>query len=309
MARWQAWCLPLVIAVVVIGSLRLLEVIYQRPNWATMAVASLGDTTEILAMGSSRIFFGLDPRVMQRPTSNLSVNYLDAQSMRQLWRQYAARLPNAKTVIAELCVVNLKFETLKINPAGLKDLGIAITPGPADFVTSFDSAVRRLLLPIFLWRLTPHFYRESRYSGAENLEPTAVVPGFVPSRVRMAYPEAFAKRRVAYFQHEMQAFRADIVDANIVAYRDLIATLNAAGKRVVLVRFPIYQPVYQYYPADWNAQIDRALAELRQDPALTFEFWDEHAYQGINAEEFRDPEHLNAAGAAKFTKYLADRLN
>ena len=309
LTKWQAWSFPLVIAVVLYGSLRLLEAVYQRPNWATMAAESLGDKTEVLAIGSSRIFFGIDPRVMRRPTSNLAVNYLDAQSMRQLWSQYAARLPNVTTVIAELCVVNLKFETLKINPAGLKDLGLNITPGPVDFVTDFDAAVRRLLLPVFLWRLTPEFYRETMHSAADNLEPTAAVAGYVPSLVRMAYAEDFAKRRVVYFQDKMRAFSNDVVAENIKAYRNLIASLNAEGKRVVLVRFPIYQPVYQLFPADWEAAIGQAVLELRRDPGLKFEFWDEHAYAGASAEDFRDPEHLNAAGAVKFTKFISDRLN
>jgi hypothetical protein len=307
-SSFKALAFPLVIAAVLFGSLRLLVAVYDRPNWASMGAQALDASTRIVAMGSSRIFFGLDPRQMPRATVNLSVNYLDGVSMRRLWRQYRDRVPNVDTVIAELCVVNLKFDTMRINPKGLRDLGVDIVPGPRDFLTHFEGAVRRLLLPVFTWRLTPEFYRMNAALDAPGREPMAAVPGFVPTTVRMAFPEDFGRRRVAYFQREMQAFRDDVVAANIDAYKAMIGELNAAGKRVVLIRFPIYQPVYHLYPTDWVAEIDRTLKALRADPTLKFEFWDEHAYQGVTPELFRDPEHLNAAGAGAFTRYVAARL-
>lgn len=307
-SNFKALAFPLVMAAVLYGGMRVLEAVYDEPNWASMGAAAIDDKTKILAMGSSRIFFGLDPRVMKRPTVNLSVNYLDAVAMQDLWAKYGARASGVETVIAELCVVNLKFDTMRINPKGLRDLGLDIVPTPRDFLTHFDGAVRRLLLPIFTWRLTPSFYEMHAATKAPGREPMAEVPGFVPTTVRMAYPDDFSRRRVAYFQNEMGAFRDDVVTANIEAYKNLIATLNAAGKRVVLVRFPIYQPVYHYYPANWVAEIERALSALRSDPALKFEFWDEHDFQGLSADQFRDPEHLNAAGATVFTRHLSARL-
>jgi hypothetical protein len=294
------------------GADALLTALFARPNWTTLAVASLaspgGAPPRIVTLGSSRVNFDVDPSRLPRPAVNLSANYLDARYMRETLAVHRAALAAVDAAVLELDIVNLRFDTRALNPQGLADLGLSLAPSPRDFVTDPGGVLRRALLPVYAYRLTPAFVREARRRTDDADEPLAARPGFVPSKARLAFPREFAAARVALFRRQAvsgAAFPAAMLDD----YVAMIEDLAARRVRVLLVRFPLYEGARDLFPPDWDAEVDAAARALAARlPTGVFAYWDASRFAEVASDDFRDPEHLNAAGAAKLTRALAARL-
>jgi len=286
-----------------VGSARLLRAIFDRPNWKTMAVAHLAThPPELLFLGSSVFYYGVDPRHFARPTANLSGSYLSFSAMHELWETHEAKLASVKTVVLELNHSALSYDTWALAQKDLIDLGLDPTPAPRDFVRSFDASVHRVFWPFFTWRLTPLFHREWLFRLGDAEEPLDAVPGFVPSKLSMGVPELYAQREVEKAERMFAKIDPAIEAANRATGRLLVAKLQGSGRKVVLARFPQSAALRKIYPAGWTARLDAAAKEFGASVL------DLTALPGFEELDFRDPDHLNEKGAAKLAAHLSTIL-
>lgn len=282
----------------------LLHAVFHFDNFQVQAVKALGPDTQIVGIGSSRMFFGIDPRRMPPGYMSLAANYLDMTGAERIWYEHAAKMPNVKIAVIEFGMATLYYDMQVLSPQALQPLGLDVMPAPEDFVFRFDQAVRMLLAPIFRWRLTPNFYRYARSMSFDPDEPMDQVAGHVPSRIRLAQPELYAERKVAQTREHLTRFKGDTFERNFQALLRLLSALDAKGIQVLFVRFPkerhvwpLYEQVWDQnvkdaYAAVWGAGSKRAFFDLSRDPRF-------------ETGEFRDPDHLNQAGAQKLSAYLA----
>jgi hypothetical protein len=282
----------------------LLHAVFHFDNFQVQAVKALGPDTRIVGIGSSRMFFGIDPRRMPGGYMSLAANYLDMSGAERIWLEHAAKMPHVKLAVIEFGMSTLYYDMQVLSPQALQPLGLDVTPIPADFVLRFDQAVRMLLAPIFRWRLTPGFYRYARRMSYDPDEPMDQVAGHVPSKLRLAQPELYAERKVAQTREHLTRFKDDTFERNFQALLRLLNALDAKGIQVLFVRFPkerhvwpLYDPAWDQnvkdaYAAVWGAGSKRAFFDLSRDPQYA-------------TGDFRDPDHLNHAGSQKLSAYLA----
>jgi hypothetical protein len=211
-------------------------------------------------------------------------------------------------VLIELDVATLLYDTRTAAPYGLKRLGLSAGPGLADFFRDFDGSVHALLGPFFRWRLTPEFLRtEAQYTGLGK-EPQDAVPGFVPSEMHVAFPATVAKAKIEQAAEQIGRMPPGTRERNLAALRGLLADLAARHIPAVLVRFPIEPEQRQVYPPALNAEVARALDALRRGGAAPV-FWDFSNDPAFVSADFRDPDHLNRAGATRLAPRLGARLD
>jgi hypothetical protein len=299
--------LALTAAGVVAGSCALLALAFDRPNWKTLAAARVGPQAATLFMGSSTFYFGIDPRLYPGEPVNLSANYLDFASMERLWARHGAALANVRVAVLELNLCTVLFDTAATEWKSLRDLGLAATPGWRDVATDLDGTLRRVLWPLFQWRLTPRFLDEYEFRTGSTAEPQAAVAGHLPSTVELAAPELFAEREIAKGRRQLEALGERRWTPNLQAAGRLLAAFARRGIKVVLMRMPQDATLRSMFPAEWTARLEAAHAAVAASGAVAA-YWDLTAEPGFVQEDFRDPDHLNTAGSVELAARLAPRL-
>lgn len=292
-----------------VGAQRVLEAAYLRPNFQTMAVATLGPRTEILVIGSSRVFFGLDPAPFGERLTNLAADYLDLSTAEELWHLHADKVPTLKTLVLEFGLATLRYDTRTLEPYSCYQLGLTGVAPAAMFKESFDAAVHRSLSTFFKWRLTPLFWSLDRSMASSLLEPLAARPGFVPTEVEFAGDERVARRRSEKTVEQLAAQDPAVYERNLEAGKRLIAEANRRGLAVKLLRFPKSPAARQFYRPEWDDVVVKALSSLSTDARnLRYEMIDLNRDERFVTGDFRDPDHLNRRGAARLSEILAPQL-
>ncbi len=288
---------------------RTLEILYFRPNFQSMAVATLGDATEVLVLGSSRVFFGVDPSRFDGKLTNLAADYLDLSTAEELWRLHEGRVPLLRTLVLEFGLATLRYDTRTLEPYACYHLGLSGIPPWPMFLESFDAAVHRTLSVFFKWRLTPLFWSLDRSMANSTLEPLAAQPGFVPTEVSFSGDERVAGRRQQKTIDQLASQDPAVFARNLEAAKRLIADANRRGVNVKLLRFPKSPAGRKLYLAAWDDVVDGAVKSLTSDVrSLRFEMIDMSRDERFLTEDFRDPDHLNRHGAARLSALLAPRL-
>lgn len=296
------------LAAVTAGAAALLTKVFHRPNWKTMAVAALSPSTRTLFMGSSTFYFGLDPRLY--PDSvNLSTNYASCRVMQDLWHAHAAKVPGVRLVVLEMNLSTFFYDTAHLDVNGLADVGLDTAPRLADFRADFDAATHRMLRPIFAWRLTPYFFEEFAYRMADDGEPKHLVPGYIPSSLKLAIPAAYAEREVEKAKKHLEGFGRMHYGENVAACASLVRQLMEKGIKVTFLRMPRDAELRKVYPSAWDAQVEGAYGDLaaRIKPRVV-PVQDDRAFADLTSEHFRDPDHLNAEGAQRLATHLSPLL-
>lgn len=306
--RQRAWTVGVCLALVLLLCNALLVAVFHRRGFQALAVESLTTETKLLALGSSRVIFGFDPRAYPVPSVGLAANYLDLKQAARLYAVHAAKLSGLRVVLIEFDTATLRYDTDAMNPYGLADLGLSTLPTADDWLKSPNRALHKLLAPVFNWRLTPAFYAlEAR--TADGIEPVAAVPGHIPSPVSLAFPDFYAENELRSTKAELAAAPASIFEANLASAAILVQALRARGVRPVLLRFPHEPSLRAIYPPQWQDFVARAYAELnRRVGGEALVFWDLSDDARFLTQHFRDPDHLNQAGATLLGELLKPRL-
>lgn len=87
--------------------------------------------------------------------------------------------------------------------------------------------------------------------------------------------------------------------------RTLLAQLEGDGTEVILLVTPVHEGLRGLMEPEWGPRYRELLAEIVRDYRVRL--WDESA-RALPDDHFRDPDHLSARGARRFTRMLVRRL-
>lgn len=306
--------LLLALALTLMVCFAILRVVFERPDFQTMATMALSPETEILAIGSSRVFFGIDPRAYPQRLVGLAANYLDYASAERLWLRYEARLPKLKLLLLEFDGVNIKFDTSMLDAYGLRRLGVEPELTWSHFCRDFDGSMHKILWPFFRWRLTPEFLRTEEQVIGGALEPHDLVPGFIPSKEVQAYSEVVTQSKILQADEQIATQggpdgQRGIEERNYQALKRLLEILWQKQSPTLLVRFPLAPKARSLIPEridrvaeDVRLRLGRELAPRRFAELKIIDLSRDETFV---SEEFRDPDHLNERGAQRLAQILA----
>lgn len=288
--------------------------IFHSESYQTMAVKELTPDKEVLVLGSSRVQYGIDARALRHKVVSLPANYENLVYAERLFAIHGERLASFKSlraVVIEVDVATLAFDTDQLNPYGTLDLGTAkIAPFP-EWIWHFDRSLHRVLAAVFNWRLTPKFVALWRFRTVESLEPLNAVPGHIPSKISIPYPELSAETEVRSTLKEVSEAPDGTLGANETALVQLVKSARERGLKVLLLRFPLEPALRAQYPADWDNMTNGALTLLKAQGGFDggVAFLDLTRDARFISNLFRDSDHLNQAGADALAPVLDAALD
>ena len=93
-------------------------------------------------------------------------------------------------------------------------------------------------------------------------------------------------------------------DRNLLAAKRLAIALKKRGIKTVFLRFPMDRHVWPVFDQEWSRKVQTAFVAIQLEvPEVTF--LDLSHSPNFLSEEFRDPDHLNAKGALRYTDLIA----
>ena len=294
------------LATLVVGA-SVMRGIYEKPNWKTMAIDELDGSHKVAFIGSSRFFFGIDPREIPGESITLAGDYLDATSAERLWRKYGEQMLGLRVVFLEGGLSPIFYDTARLAPNVLRDFDLPVFATWQSILRDPAGWLRELVWPLWRWRWNPGFWERHQRHRSNPSEPKDAYPGFVPSNLELSYPEDMAKAKVAEAREVLAQHAPDHVARNKAAMRRLIRELFDRKFEVVYLRMPIHRAVWSQFPPEWEALVAAEILDLQLlFPRLRIR--DESRRPGLGAEMFRDPDHLNAKGARAFSRVLANYM-
>lgn len=299
--------MAVLLASLTVAGMVLLHSVFYYENFQVKAVYALGPQTRALGIGSSRMFFGVDPRAMPDGYMSLAANYLDMVGAERLWSKYEERLTGVKLVFLEFDMATLYYDMKELAPQALQPLGLDLVPEPQDLLLHPDQSIRQLLGPIFRWRLTPQFYENAQRDDHDPEEPQGLVAGFVPSKIRLTQAPFYAERKVEQTREHLRRFSTDLFERNFKALTTLLKRLDQKGIEVIFVRFPMDRHTWPVYESEWDRNVQEAYTAVWGSVGKR-DFLDLSRDPRFETREFRDPDHLNVDGARRMTAILAARI-
>ena len=287
-----------------------LVIVFHGDTFQTLAVKALTPEKEVLILGSSRVHFGVDTRLLTRPSVALPANYENLVYGETLLHLHQGKLPGLKALVLEVDVATLAFDTDQLNPYGTLDLGISRWSAPTEWARHFDRSLHRALAPEFSWRLTPGFLSLWRVRTIEGLEPLAVAAGHIPSRISVPFPELSADTEVKSTLATIAEAPPGTVTANEKALIRIVDGARAAGLKTLLLRFPLEPALRSRYPKHWDEIVFGALTTLWANGGRDgVGFLDLSRDERFVTAEFRDSDHLNQKGAEALAAILNPALD
>ena len=133
-------------------------------------------------------------------------------------------------------------------------------------------------------------------------DPRASFGGFAERGPSLGVSASRALRRF----REMTDTRGPFPSSLQVSFlRALLAQLQSDGTEVILLVTPVHEGLRGLIESDWGPRYRELLAEIVRDYRVRL--WDESA-RALPDDHFRDPDHLSARGARRFTRMLVGRL-
>jgi len=291
-------------ALILFLGMRMLWSFFFFENFQVMAVRSLSNETKAIGIGSSRMFYGVDPRAMPGSYVSLAANFLDMNGAERIWNKYSEQTPALRIVFIELSVSTLFYDMQVLAPQALQPLGLDISPEANDFLFRPDHALRLLLSPIFRWRFTPDFIESYNASLKDEDEQYAAVAGFIPSKMKLSQHQLFAERKVDQTRQHLEQFQSGVFERNLNAAKRMATDLEEKRIKVVFLRFPMDRHVWPVFERKWSESVSAAFLEIKS-VAKEATFLDFSHNQDFPSDEFRDPDHLNSVGAMRFSALIA----
>ena len=268
------------------------------------AYESLSHKTQILAVGSSRVYHGIDPREFRVLATNSTMGGANFQIQEVLLRHALDRAPNVRFVLLEFGYVPLesygKYD-YRGDYAGLLDQGVQLDDLGLSWREYFKAYVDHP--PLFRYRFTPEVWIVHR---------RPVIPGFSPSERIMPSDEAIACNDRIATETRNSAHcplsPSELISLNRLALLRIVSLLRARGIPFALVDFPMHPLVprireYSHSPAYLET------LQMLQANAGGVEHWDLSLCEFLSEKEFSDEDHLNKHGARKLTQYLDRRIH
>ena len=258
-----------------------------------------------LALGSSQLFYGIDDELLGEGARNLAFVSQDVYYDTQLLERNLPELSSLETVLIEVSPLRLGYDLLSTEGENRRirfydrylprrTAGL----GPPPWRSRIEILRVRGHDPLLtFWDLLASTARRESQSPAPA---AAIAPGATPD----VEPEV--DNGASRARYHGRIFQPEQVE-DIVGRLGEAARLTAArGARMILVVPPTQRSYREALPDAMEESFDSSLAALlRGTPAV---LWDLRSAIPEGQGYFRDADHLNARGQARFTALLAERL-
>ena len=256
------------------------------------------DVLEVLVLGSSHAYYAIDPSLLDAPAYNAAFVSQSLDVDAAILRHYLPQMPRLHTVVAPVDYPILGFQLKRsVEDWRIKNY-VLYTGVEVPHVFSDYSELLTSPLPINVGRLRWHYVTRAPFSttlqpGGFGVKPTTAT-------TNLAESGAIAARRHTNTDEEIYL----AIDA---ALREMAAICAERGVRLLLIKTPQHDAYRSHLDA-------RQLAELQRWIDDNVSALDNVIYHGLREPslygdgDFRDADHLNELGAAKFSRRLNDVL-
>lgn len=256
---------------------------------------------QVLALGSSHQFFGLNPKDWPQNTLNLADVSQDAIYDGKIIEKYADRLPSLRLVILEISYHTLPFSSLDQSLESWRMYYYyqywGIKPDSFDYKDIKYYSAIALYTPAKTVDFARHFFQMNL---AENVSDKGWLSEKNCSDPYDTFDPFHGGPNVVGFHHAYMN-QANI-PKNLSSYQRIIEKLTKKGIRVVIVTLPVFKT----YSENINAQYYEAMLEgiktLEKNSNVSYSnYFTDSRFQ---RSDFCDNHHLNADGASKFSQIL-----
>jgi hypothetical protein len=261
--------------------------------------------TEVVFIGTSHVFCGAKPDEFPWESRNMCDAGLDYEMLSRILARQLDRLPNLKAAVIE-------YDSFPM----MQD---SVARRQTDYSSFFGWGLTDEDLPEYARDKVPQTWAAalippSRFTPVTAMKKitraiTAIamkrqpLPGYLDSKDVTA-PEA----GVSYAGWYARTLRPDRIEVNRQSLVDMVRRLRERGVRVALLEFPQLRSYRENVPKSWRTELDTT-ATLIQKQWPGVDVWFMSADPAFETSDFRDPGHLNTAGAIKLSKLIAPRID
>jgi hypothetical protein len=265
-----------------------------------------GDSTEILLLGNSHINYGVDPGLLPGRAVVLGLHWNDVFEVQHQVRVLLPRMPRLHTAIISLSYFSFQWDNaigddkFYLSSRRLFYAEQGLGPWiPGDFSNYVVGKTFWLSRPDHGYSVVAGLRRGIEY------EPVDAPPQSWEDL------EEDAKLRAERFMRStgvMMEARSDLLQAAYEATVETVRMLQSRGVAVIFVTPPLHQTYRSRIQATPIPTRMRRMAN-RIANEHNVVWIDGHA-SGLSehAELFMDSDHLNAAGRARFTRWMLEKL-
>lgn len=255
------------------------------------------DSVKVLILGDSHSNMNINPELIGKPAATLALGGQPLSIDYFLLRRYIDRLPRLETVVLEVSPNRFYYDLELTNwNAYLYRAIYGIDYKTAQFSFSNYSLViahhkhcTSLLLNYYGLRGKRHHINEYGFTVDDS-----------DGRFRnMRYDE---KRIAETFKIRHKFLRSSAVDSNRTFLEGIAELCRSRGLELVLVSAPLYKTYRNALPEAALQQVNHVLDDVEKKYHLRRLSYVSDTVFTIY--DFKDDDHLNPAGAAKFTRML-----
>lgn len=257
------------------------------------------DSTEILVLGSSQAYHGINPACFSKKCFNLANVSQTLYYDRRLTQQYLQRLPHLKTVIINIAYFSFFYQLYDIKEKWRDDYYNAHFSIRYYQTSPFDLSNYLLLStyrPMHTAKLLFHQFVDD---DAKQIMPN----GFLPKLTQDIIDDSTGAARVKIHNDENFIKRRKEIVTDL---DELVKELKVHQIQVVFVTTPVYKTYSRFCNdavIDSNTKFINQLC--KQYNCSYYNFFSDNRFL---QEDFYDNDHLKYNGANKLSKLLNDTL-
>ena len=273
-------------------------------SFESIARRALSEKTEVVFAGSSHTRRGVWAKLFDRETMGVALKATDYRCLEAVLENNLERMPNLKCLVLESDHILLQHDAIAVRQGDVADMlnwGVPIDRLPMDPPGSIKDRIDRLS-PFMYRRLVPRHLGHLIWTWTSRSE--TIGPSFETSEQIMSSKNDGGARARAHFSRP----QGDVL-GNQKALLNIIRTFKRRGVDVVLMRYPHHRTYFDNIPREIEGNYCEALQLAYRQGCLTLsDYWDFGTLAILLEEDFHDGDHLNTAGARKFSRFLNERV-
>lgn len=260
---------------------------------------ALSADTEVLFIGSSHTFQGVDPRLIEANAANLGYGEANISICKVLLDQHIEELPSLKLVVVQCESWSFELDSIARqddNYRTLLDQGVSIFDVPLPAIKKL-TAIGRTATAVDYPSLTP------RQWWGRRLERTQWkgVPGFRPPSLK--HDKSNSNRTA---KNSLKEEPPNVSFEN--QFHDLVALISDCKSRGIKVKLIRYPHTRAFEAKIETSSWERAITQLIEDGLITqndiWDFYNNAIVELDDQKDFADSNHLHPDTIPKFCKVL-----
>ena len=270
------------------------------------------DKVELLILGNSHAFSGVDPNELHLFTINLANANQSIYFDKRIVLKHLYKLTNLKFVL-----ISVDFHSLNFSDQGIRNLwsyyGNGVRYESENYFRQDFSAFATGYGPNFSFGILLKQLKNKSKSRGEfyfDVEPHHHAPfdlekGYTPYKGQNEeeWTDEYIKKRADHFLEPADSMEKLKVTLDL---KDFVEQLKSKGIQPIFFSCPTFKDYNSLFPLDKIEVYKKEIQELADE--LNVPFWNYAFDNDFKKEEFFNADHLNQKGAARFGKILNKRL-